>query len=145
MFAPVSSQPSLWRRVRCAWGALRGNVEVTSCSSPDPPPASDALVERLARSPMSVRERRLLLLFCDGGRSTVPGDELQSKFGVGIPIDAGRDAPDVAAFCESHNMAFPFRALGGSADETVYELSWTAAQRRRFSFVSDDVSRAVQQ
>lgn len=116
-------------RASKAWAVLRG--------IPEPPPLkwTDQDVKDLAENiSKSNREPRLLLLFCEGGRATIPGTELTRKFGCGSPLEVTRDLPRTSAFCATRNPTLPSPILesGGSKEEPAYTLVWTRDQARLF-------------
>ena len=91
----------------------------------------DRDVTALAEHRLGNRDARLLLLFCEGGRATVPGEELTRKFGCGSPFDMSRDLPRVAVFCGTR-LHSPIVKSGGTAEKPTYSLTWTRDQARLF-------------
>lgn len=129
----------LWKRILDAVRVLRGTRVVADTT---PGTVADAWTEdraaQLGKGFMNEpdlaggRELRILLLLCEGGRPTVPGSELSTKFGCGSPIDGARDLPKVAAWTTRSGLEFPVVASGGDADSPWYTLTWSTGVRRAF-------------
>ena len=111
----------------------------TSRGEPAPKKAwTVELIQGLAGG-LGNREPRLILLFCDGGRPTVSGQELSAKFGCGDPFDADRDLPQAAEFCRKHQLPIPIVASGGTPEKPAYTLTWSPAQREAFAATQPQV------
>ena len=104
------------------------------------PKWKDRDITALAAARLGNRDARLLLLFCEGGRATVPGEELTRKFGCGTPFDMARDLPRVAAFCGTR-LPSPIVKSGGTAEKPTYSLSWTRDQARLFTGTLESVNK----
>ncbi len=130
----MAGRPELsWQvRVRAALPELWEDAQPPA-SAPAKKPWTVELLRKLAGEPMN-RDARVLLLFCEGGRSTVPGAELAAKFGWGTPFELARDLPRVAAFCEQKSLPSPIVASGGTAEKPSYALAWSHDQAETFLF-----------
>jgi hypothetical protein len=124
--------PPFLVRVRSAWKVLLGIYSAAPLADP-PVQWTNLDIETLAAAPIGNRDRRILLLFCEGGRPTVPGEELTTKFGCGSPFDGARDLPRVHTFAVGRHLPSPIVQSGGTTEKPTYTVSWTHDQARLFA------------